>query len=90
MSNRASARCEYVNPDAVAQDELGAWNDAATELRAAQLPTERRKSCLRLDAEVTLDALAEHAGTDKFHLCRAFRAQVAPTGFRTRRRGGCS
>ena len=30
----------------------------------------------RLDVEVTLDALADHAGLDKFHLCRAFRAQV--------------
>lgn len=30
----------------------------------------------RFEAEVTLDELAEHAGTDKFHLCRAFRAQV--------------
>jgi len=30
----------------------------------------------RLDAEVTLDALADHAGMDKFHLCRAFRTQV--------------
>jgi AraC-like DNA-binding protein len=30
----------------------------------------------RLDAEVTLDGLADHAGIDKFHLCRAFRAQV--------------
>ncbi|MGC4092650.1 MAG: AraC family transcriptional regulator [Polyangiaceae bacterium] len=30
----------------------------------------------RFDVDVTLDALADHAGTDKFHLCRAFRAQV--------------
>jgi AraC-like DNA-binding protein len=30
----------------------------------------------RLADEVTLDDLADHAGTDKFHLCRAFRAQV--------------
>lgn len=39
--------CEYVNPDAIAQDELGDWNDAATVLRAAQLATERREACLR-------------------------------------------
>lgn len=25
--------CEYVNPDAIAQDELGDWNDAETVLR---------------------------------------------------------
>lgn len=42
----------------------------------------------RLDDEVTLDALADHAGTDKFHLCRAFRTQVGlpPHAYRTRLR----
>jgi transcriptional regulator GlxA family with amidase domain len=30
----------------------------------------------RLAETVTLDDLAGHAGLDKFHLCRAFRAQV--------------
>ena len=38
--------CEYVNPDAIAQDELGDWNDPGTVLRAAQLATERRETCL--------------------------------------------
>jgi AraC-like DNA-binding protein len=42
----------------------------------------------RLDEEVTLDALADHADTDKFHLCRAFRAQVGlpPHAYLTRLR----
>lgn len=42
----------------------------------------------RLDAEVTLDALADDAGADKFHLCRAFRAQVGlpPHAYLTRLR----
>ena len=42
----------------------------------------------RLDDEVTLDALADHADTDKFHLCRAFRAQVGlpPHAYLTRLR----
>jgi len=37
---------------------------------------------------VTLDALADHAGTDKFHLCRAFRAEVGlpPHAYLTRLR----
>jgi len=39
--------CEYVNPDAIAQDELGDWNDTKTVLRAAQLATDRREACLR-------------------------------------------
>ncbi len=30
----------------------------------------------RLADSITLDDLADHAGLDKFHLCRAFRAQV--------------
>jgi predicted ABC-type ATPase len=38
---------EYINPDAIAQHELGDWNDTATVLRAAQLATERREACLR-------------------------------------------
>ena len=38
--------CEYINPDAIAQDELGDWNDAQTVLRAAKLATERRETCL--------------------------------------------
>jgi AraC-like DNA-binding protein len=42
----------------------------------------------RLADAVTLDALADHAGTDKFHLCRAFRAQVGlpPHAYLTRLR----
>jgi len=42
----------------------------------------------RIDDVVTLDALADHAGTDKFHLCRAFRAQVGlpPHAYLTRLR----
>lgn len=30
----------------------------------------------RLSESITLDDLAAHAGLDKFHLCRAFRAQI--------------
>jgi len=30
----------------------------------------------RISDSVTLDDLALHAGLDKFHLCRAFRAQI--------------
>jgi AraC-like DNA-binding protein len=42
----------------------------------------------RFDDEVTLDALADHADTDKFHLCRAFRTQVGlpPHAYLTRLR----
>ena len=39
--------CEYVNPDLIAQQELGDWNDPKAVLQAAQLATERREACLR-------------------------------------------
>lgn len=38
--------CEYVNPDLIAQQELGDWNDPQAVLKAAQLATERREACL--------------------------------------------
>lgn len=42
----------------------------------------------RLHEEVALEDLADHAGLDKFHLCRAFRAQVGlpPHAYLTRLR----
>lgn len=41
-------------------------------------PVRRALEYLRagLAGSITLDALADHAGLDKFHLCRAFRAQL--------------
>jgi hypothetical protein len=41
-------RCEYVNPDLIAQDELGDWNDPQAVLRAVQIAAERREVCLRI------------------------------------------
>jgi AraC-like DNA-binding protein len=42
------------------------------------LPVRRAMSYLRerLQDAITLDDLAQYAGLDKFHLCRAFRAQI--------------
>lgn len=39
--------CEYINPDLIAQRELGDWNDPRAVLQAAQLAAERREACLR-------------------------------------------
>jgi AraC-like DNA-binding protein len=41
-------------------------------------PVRRALGLMReqLDEPLSLDALARHAGLDKFHLCRAFRAQI--------------
>lgn len=52
---------------------------AAGEVKSTQKPPVRRAIELlraRLDEAITLDDLAAHAGLDKYHLCRAFRAQV--------------
>jgi transcriptional regulator GlxA family with amidase domain len=40
----------------------------------------------RLSESVSLDLLAEHADSDKFHLCREFRAQIgmSPHAYQTR------
>jgi predicted ABC-type ATPase len=38
--------CVYINPDNIAQDELGDWNSPEAVLKAAQIATERRESCL--------------------------------------------
>ncbi|MFH5802658.1 AAA family ATPase [Alienimonas sp. DA493] len=40
------AGCEYINPDAIARDEFGDWNDPAAVLAAAKAATARREACL--------------------------------------------
>lgn len=47
LAHQWFAGCEYVNPDLIAQRELGDWNDPSAVLQAAQLATERRETCLR-------------------------------------------
>lgn len=38
--------CVYINPDTIAQEELGDWNSPEMVLKAAKLATERRENCL--------------------------------------------
>jgi len=47
LAHQWFAGCEYINPDLIAQRELGDWNDPSAVLQAAQLATERRETCLR-------------------------------------------
>src|SRR4051812_44240271 len=58
--------CEYVNPDAIAQDELGDWNDATLVLRAAQLATERREACLREGRSLAFETVFSAADKPDF------------------------
>lgn len=55
--------CEYINPDAIAQDELGDWNDAEIVLRAAKLATERRETCLNERRSLAFETV--FSATDK-------------------------
>lgn len=47
LAHQWFAGCEYINPDLIAQRELGDWNDPKAVLEAAQLATARREACLR-------------------------------------------
>ncbi len=38
--------CDYINPDNIAQERFGGWNDAASVLKAAEAATEWRRKCL--------------------------------------------
>ena len=39
--------CEYINPDLIAQQEFGDWNNPEAVLRAVKLAAERREACLQ-------------------------------------------
>ena len=39
--------CEYINPDLIAQHELGDWNDPDAVLQAVRTAADRREACLR-------------------------------------------
>ncbi|MEI9947487.1 MAG: zeta toxin family protein [Pseudomonadota bacterium] len=58
--------CEYINPDAIAQDELGDWNDAVTVLHAAKLATERREACLNDRRSVAFETVFSAADKPEF------------------------
>lgn len=40
------ANCIYINPDIIAQEELGSWNNSENIVRAANLAAERRLKCI--------------------------------------------
>ncbi len=51
------AGCEYINPDLIARDEFGSWNDPAAVLKAAQLAERRRWACLDAGRSVALESV---------------------------------
>lgn len=51
------AGCEYVNPDLIARDEFGSWNDGAAVLQAAQLAERRRQACLQSGRSLAFESV---------------------------------
>lgn len=39
--------CVYINPDIIAQEELGDWNNIENVIRAAKIAEERRLTCIK-------------------------------------------
>lgn len=39
--------CIYINPDNIAQDELGDWNNPEYVIKAARIATQRREDCIK-------------------------------------------
>ena len=62
------AGCEYINPDAIARDEFGDWNDPAAVLSAAQAATARREACLAEDRSFAFETV--FSGPDKVDFVR--------------------
>lgn len=46
LANEWGANSLYINPDNIAQEEYGGWNNAEAVLKAAQRATELRNRCL--------------------------------------------
>jgi predicted ABC-type ATPase len=58
--------CEYVNPDVIAQEELGDWNDPGTVLQAAQIATDRREACLRAKRSLAFETVFSASDKPEF------------------------
>lgn len=77
LHNAIDARADRFALEVAATEAVAAFTQATVTSRHTR-PVRRAIEYLHehLADAVTLDELASHAGFDKFHLCRAFRAQV--------------
>ncbi|NNJ28005.1 hypothetical protein LzC2_41160 [Planctomycetes bacterium LzC2] len=62
------ADCEYINPDAIARDQFGDWNDPSAVLAAAKEATERREACLTAERSFAFETV--FSGPDKVDFVR--------------------
>ncbi len=72
------ARADRLALEVAITEALAALANAADARSGPTRPVRQALELLRarLGEHVTLDDLAAHAGLDKFHLCRAFRAEI--------------
>jgi predicted ABC-type ATPase len=49
--------CAYINPDLIAQHELGGWNDASSVLQAAQKATDLRYALLDARKDIAFETV---------------------------------
>ena len=49
--------CEYINPDRIAEDEFGGWNDPRSVLQAAREADRRRESCLKAGKQLAFETV---------------------------------
>lgn len=72
------ARADRLELEVALAEVVGAFAAIGNPHPDVSRPVRRAIEYIRdhLDGSITLDDLAAHANLDKFHLCRAFRAQV--------------
>ena len=90
LHDAVCALADRLSLEVALADALAAFATISAARPDYSRPVRRAKDYLRerLTESITLDDLAEHAGLDKFHLCRAFRAQIGmpPHAYLTRLR----
>jgi predicted ABC-type ATPase len=55
--------CVYINPDNIAQEEFGNWNDPESVIKAANLATKRRFDCINNNQSLIFETV--FSATDK-------------------------
>lgn len=58
--------CKYVNPDLIAEQEFGGWNDSQSVLRAAQEAERRREACLEARRSIAFETVLSTASKVDF------------------------
>jgi len=78
LLDAVSARADRLSLEVAVTEAVNALVVIGGALPDYSRPVRRALTYLRegLGGSITLDDLASHAGLDKFHLCRAFRAQI--------------